>query len=106
MARYGGDGVSEDFYGNVIPKNVIIEIYNDWKEGRNNTTLREPKSPSQSWLKRNMRTSPCGNCTCKMGSWLQTRCEKYGHRSDWNYFRHLCPDCREIILESEKQGGD
>ena len=103
---YGGDVVSEDFYGNVIPKNVIIEIYNDWKEGRNNTTLREPKSPSQSWLKRNMRTSPCGNCTCKMGSWLQTRCEKYGHRSDWNYFRHLCPDCREIILESEKQGGD
>lgn len=98
--------MSKDFYGNVIPKNVIIEIYNDWKEGRNNTTLREPTSPSQWWLKRNMRTSPCLECTHKMGSWLRTRCEKYGHRSDWNYFRFLCPDCREIILESEKQGGE
>lgn len=85
--------MSKDFYGNVIPKNVIIEIYNYWKEGHY-------------WKEGRRRTSPCGNCTHKTGSWLRTRCEKYGHRSDWDSFRHLCPDCRDIILESEKQGGE
>lgn len=55
--------------------------------------------------------TPCEKCTGEIGSWLQTRCEKYEHGNgrmsrwkDYSAFRQLCPDCREIILESKKQG--